>query len=96
MKLKVFIIYDNKKERCLNSISEASCGLMIRNNAQVFKQINPYFLDDFSILEVGEFDESSKSFMALPSPVPHDWDEWKQPETSVKPLTEEQKKDFKK
>lgn len=93
MKLVVCALYDKTRERLFTTLSDSSVGKLIRDNARSVQQVFPHFLEDIELLEIGTFDEETKAFDAI-KPVVHSWDEYKHPETDVKPLTDEQKKDL--
>ncbi|QCS37133.1 hypothetical protein [Tortoise microvirus 58] len=67
-------------------------ALAIRDISPTLKRVAPHFLDDMELREIGYFD-SDLEFHPTPAVV-HSWDEYKDPEQPVTPLSDGQLKDF--
>lgn len=91
MKLVACSVYNKAYERVEGVYVAPSVGLMIRDNSKFLARVSPNFIEDLELREIGSFSDDGTIFNALPEPVIHSWDEYKNPEVIAKPLTEEEK-----
>lgn len=88
---KVFWVHDSVNNITVSYYECPSAGILIRNNFKYFEKMNPYYKEDWRIVEVGCMNESNVPvFYDTESFVFHDWSEYNYPEEVAKPLSPEE------
>ena len=80
--LKVYIVRDIIADDVVSVNTATTDGMFVRTYARGFKNLNPNFLSDFEVYQVGTVDFNTLECTPCPKrKVP--WDSYKMPETVV-------------
>lgn len=80
--LKIYVVRDNIADDVVSVNTATTDGMFVRTYAKGFQNLNPNFLSDFEVYQVGTVDFNTLECISCPKrKVP--WDSYKMPETSV-------------
>lgn len=89
---KIFMVVDDVSSMVVSYYEFPNAGILIRNNYKYFEKMNPYYKDDWRILEIGSYsDNGNPEFYTCDNFIAHPWSEFNYPEEAAEPLSEKDK-----
>lgn len=80
--LKIYVVRDNIADDVVSVNTATTDGMFVRTYSKGFQSLNPNFLSDFEIYQVGTVDFDSLECISCPKRKVS-WDSYKMPETTV-------------
>lgn len=92
MNRKIFMVVDDVSSITVSYYEVPNAGILIRNNYKYFEKMNPYYKEDWRILEIGYYTDDGKPvFYTFDKFLTHSWSEFNYPEEAALPLNDKEK-----